>query len=248
MKILILSVFIFFTGCTHNLKTKEPKTAKFYFEKASQYKEKGNNAKALEKLTKIRQEFFSSSYNGQALLMMADIYFDQKKYKQASLTYTKYIKFYSDKKDYVLYQLGLSYKNQLPNRSEHDLSLTASALSAFNQLLALKEKSLYKKKAIKMRQEVLDKKAERELKIALFFKKQGWSQASFKRIQYFIKHYPKSPLMPKALLKAFELAKTLNKDSNQFKARLLKEYPQSPFAKLLNKDPSFLSVIKEKIL
>ncbi|MCZ0931967.1 MAG: outer membrane protein assembly factor BamD [Oligoflexia bacterium] len=249
MRFFLLSVFFFLLigGCAHNSKLKELKTAQFHFERASHYKEKGDNIKALENLTKIRQEFFYSPYNKRALLMTADIYFDQQKYQQSAQTYKKYQSLYSEKKDYVLYQLGLSYKNQLPRRAEHDLKFADPALRAFDQLLALREKSPYKKKALKALREILDKKAERELKTALFFKSQAWHQAGFKRIQYFIKHYPQSPLLPRALLTAFELAQKLNQNPEKFKERLLKEYPQSPSAQSLG-DNSFLSVIKQKIL
>ena len=178
--------------------------------------------------------------------MTADIYFDQKKYKQSAQIYKKYQSRYSEKADYVLYQLGLSYKNQLPQRAEHDLSLAKPALRAFDRLLILKD-TPYKQKALKARQEIINKRAERELKIALFFKTKNWQKASFNRIKYFIKVYPKSPLMPKALLTGFELAEKLNKDSEPFKQRLLKEYPQSSFTKKLGKS-SFLSIIKEKTL
>ena len=240
--------FLFFIGaCNHNSKSKELKTAQFYFEKANHYKNRGDEIKALEYLSNIRKKFFYSSYSKKALLMTADIYFDQEKYQQAVQTYKKYKLFYSENQDYVLYQLGLSYKNQLPNRVEHDLSLTAPALSAFEQLIALKGDSTYKKKALKARQEILDKKAERELKIALFFKTQGWDKAGLKRIQYFIKHYPNSLLMPQALLAGFELAKKLNQNPEEFKKRLLKKYPKSPEVKSLTNN-SFLILMRKKLL
>ena len=243
--IFSISFFSLLLNCAHN--SKKVQSAQSYFEKASRYKEKGNEIKALENLTKIRQGFFFSPYNKKALLMTADIYFDQKKYQQAAQTYKKYQQMHSQQKDYVLYQLGLSYKNQLPKRSEHDLSFAVPALKAFDQLLALKKKSPYKEKALKAKQEILNKKAERELKVALFFKTQGWHQASFNRIQHFIKRYPKSSFMPEALLTAFELAKKLNKNPDKFKERLLKEYPQSPSAQAVNKK-SLLFLIKQRIL
>ena len=248
MPIIVSLLSLFFVSCTHNLTSKKIKSVEFYFEKATHYKERGDNIKALENLKKIRQKFFSSPYSQKALLMTADIYFDQEKYPQAAQTYKKYLQIYFKKRDYVLYQLGLSYKNQLPKRSEHDLSLAKPALKAFDQLLALNIKSSYKPKALNARQEVLDKKAERELKTILFFKTQGWYQAGFKRVRYFFKHYPKSPLMPRALLTAFELAQKLNKNPEQFKKRLLKEYPQSSSTRSLNNNNSFLSLIKKKIL
>ena len=246
IRIVLLLFAPLLWNCAH--KSKEAQTAPFYFEKAKNYKKKGDYTKALENLMQIRQKFFSSPYNRKALLMTADIYFEQEKYQQSAQTYKKYQSLYPQKKDYVLYQLGLSYKNQLPRRSEHDLSLAQPGLKAFDQLLALKPSSPYKQKALKARQEIEDKKAERELKTALFFKTQGWRKASLKRIQYFIKHYPKSPLLAKALLTGFKLSQKLKLDPEPFKKRLLKEFPQSHEVRSLNESPSFFSVIKQKIL
>ena len=247
--LVCLGFFSVILGCAHSSHLTKSKSARFYFEKAISYKNKGDNIKALENLTKIRQEFFYSPYNQKALLLTADIYFDQEKYSQSAQTYDKYQQFYSEQKDYVLYQLGLSYKNRLPARAEHDLSMAEPALSAFEQLLALKEESPYKKKALTAKQEILNKKAERELKTALFFKTQAWYQAGLKRTQYFIQHYPKSPLFPKALLTAFELAQELNQQpmAEAFKKRLLEEYPQSPSAQSLSGN-SFFFLMKQKIL
>lgn len=247
MRFFILFIcFVSLIGaCNHNSKSKESKSVKFYFEKASFYKNKGNEIKALEYLSKIRKKNFYSPYRKKALLMTADIYFEQEKYQQAVQAYKKRLLFSSENQAYVLYQLGLSYKKQLPKRAEHDLSLTAPALSTFEKVTALKGDSIYKKKALKAKQEILDKKAERELKTALFFKSQGWNEAGLKRIQYFIKHYPNNSLMPKALLAGFEMAQKLDQKPEKFKERLLKEHPQSPEVKSLTKK-SFLN--RKKLL
>lgn len=244
-----LCLFFFLPNCAHN--TKEEKLSpKEYFEKALYYKNKGDNLKALEYLKTLRKRFFFSSYNQKALLLTGDIHFAQKKYKLASQTYEKHLSLYpTEKKDYILYQIGLSYKKQLPSRADQDLSLSEPALKALNALLNLKE-SLYKKQALIEKQEILDKKARKELKAALFYKSQKWHQASFKRIEHFIKHYPESPLKPKALLTAFQLTKILDKPSAPFKEELIKKYPDSEEAKWLykKKKDSLFSKWKDNLL
>ena len=100
--------------------------------------------------------------------MTADIYFDQRKFSQAVQSYEKYLNLYPYKqRDYALYQIGLSYKNQLPNRSEHDLSLSASAIKAFNALL--KSKSPYKQKALTAKQENFRSKSQQGVKNSFIF-------------------------------------------------------------------------------
>ena len=236
MPLFLVLPFIL-TSCIHNsAQNSKGISPKFYFDKAIYYKEKTNYAKALESLTELRKQFFYSRYNEKALLLTADIYFAQNKYPQAVQSYEKHLNLYPKAQtDYALYQLGLSYKNQLPYHSENDLSLAEPALKAFNALLNLKSASPYKQKAQIEKQKILDKKANKELKTALFFKTQGWSKASFNRIQYFIKNYPKSPMMPKALFTGFQLAHLLDKNPKKFKDSLIKNYPASQETRSLHK-------------
>ena len=245
-----LILFLFFTSCVHKSK-KEENNPKSHYDEALQKKDRGSYIDALEILTELRKKFFYSRYNQKALLLTADIYFTQYKYPLAVESYKKHLNLYPDKqKDYVLYQLGLSYKNQLPHRAEHDLSLAEPALKAFDALLNLKTSSPYKEKAQKEKQEIEEKKASRELKAALFFKGQGWHKASLKRVQDFIKNYPKSRLLPKALLTGFQLAGLLNKNPEEFKTHLIKSYPDSEEAKSLQEKntDSFFSQWKKKLL
>lgn len=225
----LLLLSLFFTACIHKSKNQKKETsAKVYFDKAVQYKGSKNYIKALEHLRELRKQFFYSRYNQKALLLTADIYFAQEKYSEAAQSYEKHLGLYPETETaYVLYQIGLSYQEQLPHRPDHDLGLSVPALEAFNKLLNLKESSPYKQKAEMERQKILNKKADKELKAILFYKKQGWNKAAFKRVQYFIENYPDSPLMPKALLEGFFLAKILNEDSESFKKRLIDNYPES---------------------
>ena len=251
MPLLLVLPFIL-TSCIHNSgKDSKEISPKFYFDKAIYYKEKANYTKALENLTELRKQFFYSRYNEKALLLTADIHFAQDKYPQAAQSYEKHLNLYPKaQKDYTLYQLGLSYRKQLPYRSDNDLSLADLALKAFDALLNLKSASPYKRKAQIEKQKILDKKASKELKTALFFKTQGWNKASFNRIQYFIKNYPKSPLMSKALLTGFQLAHLLDKNPKEFKDNLIKNYPASQEAKSIHKDKTIFdfSQWKHKLL
>ncbi len=249
MHFLIFLPFLLIS-CAHK-DTKKSNKPKYYFDKAVQYKEDKNYIKALENLTELRKNFFYSSYNQKAVLLTGDVYFAQEKYSNAAKSYEKHLKLYPRKEtDYVLYQIGLSYKEQLPKRSEHDLSLAEPALKVFEKLLNLKADSPYKEKAKIEKQKILDKKASKELKAILFYKTQGWDKAAFKRVEFFIKTYPKSPLMPKALLEGFRLAHILNKDSEAFKKNLIENYPDSEERKLINKKikDSTFSKWKKKLL
>ena len=251
MHFLLLLSF-FFTSCIHHSKDqKKEASAKLYFDKAVQYKDNKNYIKALEKLRELRKQFFYSRYNQKALLLTADVYFAQDKYSEAAQSYEKHLNLYPEiKKAYVLYQMGLSYQKQLPHRPDHDLSLSAPALKAFNKLLNLKEFSPYKEKAEIEKQKILNKKANKELKAILFYKTQGWNKPALKRVQYFIKSFPDSPLMPKALLEGFRLAKLLNEDSKPFKENLIENFPDSQEVQSIHTETkdSIFSKWKQRLL
>ena len=236
--------FFILTSCQNT--SKKIQTAEYYFKKAEKYKKKQNYPEALNHLFSIRKNFFESPYNQKALLMTADIHFDQKKYPQAVIGYKKYQKFYgSADQAYVLYQISLAYKNQLPKRADYDLSLANSALLTIEKLLSLN--SPYQEKALKMKQEILNKKVEKELKAVLFFEKLGWHKAGLKRAKKLLSLYPNSPFKPKILLASFHLAEKTKEDSSSFKKELLEKYSESPSAKALQ-DKSVLSQMKRNFL
>ena len=222
----LLFLFLCVSACRSA--EKDPVSPQFYFEKALKYKNRGSYIEALEQLSLLKKQFFHSSYNQKALLLSADIHFEKGEHTKAVAFYEKHIKLYPDtEKDYALYQLCRSFKKRLPSREDKDLSLAVPALKAFDRLLALKSPSPHKQKAQAQRQEILNKLAGRELKAVLFYKKIGRLRAGFIRLRQFIKDYPKSPLMPKALFEAVRLAGLLKEDPEPFKKSLFKNYPRS---------------------
>ena len=245
---LLVFLPVFLANCVQTPKPEEL-SAKEHFEKALENKKNKNYAKSIENLTDLRRFFFYSPYNQKALLLTADVYFLDRQYEQAIESYKKHLNLYPNKdKDYVLYKIGLSYRNQMPRLSSYDLSQSQPALEALNHLLSMEE-SQYKEKAVLIREEILNKQAEKQLNIALFYKKLRWNQTAFHRLNYVISNYPNSLIMPKAYLAAFQLAEVLNKNPEKFKEKLLKKYPDSEEAKsvLERKPPSLFSKWGKKI-
>ena len=76
-------------------------------------------------------------------------------------------------------------------------------------------------------------KSEKAFGTALFYSKKNWNQSAFNKLQELLEEYPKSPLLPKALLHSYKLAEKMNKKSSSFKKRLLKEFPKSKEAQSL---------------
>lgn len=252
MKFLFVLLPLFLLpGCKHFSSDSKKQPPKYYFDKAERYKEKQNYPEALSHLFSIRKNFFDSPYSQKALLMTADIHFEQEKYPQAITGYKKYQKLYgAADQAYVLYQMSLAYKNQLPKKADYDLSPANEALLKVTELLKLK--SSYQEKALKIKQEILNKKLEKEVKTVLFFEKLGWNEAGLKRAKRILLLHPKSYLKPKILLASVRLAEKSQQDPSAFEKELLEKYPESAYTKSLQKkayqNKSFINAIKEKIL
>ena len=252
MKFLfVLLPFFLLPSCKHFSSDSKKQPASYYFERAKRYKEKQNYSEALNQLFSIRKSFFDSPYNQKALLMTADIHFEQEKYPQAITGYKKYQKLYGvADQDYVLYQMSLAYKNQLPKKADYDLSLANKALLKLAGLLKLN--SSYQEKALKIKQEILNKQLEKEVKTVLFFEKLGWNEAGLKRAKRLLSLHPNSHLKPKILLASVRLAEKSQQNPSAFKKELLEKYPKSAYTKSLQKrayqNKFFIKAIKEKIL
>ena len=214
----------------------------FYLKQARKHKENKNYALALSSLTKLKERFFYGKWSPEALLLKADIYFQQAKYSSAIRHYKSYFRAYPLlKRDYALYQIGMSYKNQLPRRSVHDLKFAEPAIQAFDKLLRLKPSSAYKEKAFEAKKQIEGQLAEKDLRAILFYKKLAWDGPGLSRLKRFIKKYPESPLMPKALLAGLRMAERSKADPKNFKQALRDRYPDSPEFEKSKKRESFFS-------
>ena len=230
MPFVLLSLILL--SCSHTEKDTVP--AKTLYETALKQKEKKQYIQALETLTKLRKQFIYSPYSAQAQKLMADIYFEREDYTAATKEYKKLLKLYpKTDRDHALYQLGLAHLNRLPKTADRDISLGKKALKYFRELVQLKGQSPYKKKARERMKSLLALQAEKEFKIAVFYKRRGLKRASLKRLEHLFKKYPESPRIPQALLLASQIAE--GGKALKFKNRLLKKFPDSPSAGALKK-------------
>lgn len=233
--LLIILTLPFLLSCSNTQKD-EVIPAKSIYEKAVKQKEKNRLTEALETLRKLRKHFIHSSYSARARLLMGDIYFEMTDYHLAEEEYKQFLKVYSlDKKDYALYQLGLTHLKRLPNTADRDISHAKKALKYFRELESLKGFSSYKKMAREHIHFLLSLQAEKELKIAVFYKRRGLKDASLKRLEHIFHQYPETPLIPQALFLAWQMSEGEN--ATQFKNRLLKQFPNSPEANQIKPSP-----------
>ena len=245
-------IFLFlFTSCSHFSLSKRSSLdegdAKFHFEEASRLNEEGRYQKALDHLKKLRREYIYSEYSDKVSVMLGDVYFKQKKYKEASLAYERHLSFYPTvRRDYVLYSLGMSYKKQLPKRVDQDLNLSEEVLDYFDLI----QSPEYKEKALKERKDIEERLAQKALKAIQFFKKTGSKKIALKRVKDFVDRYPGSEVFPQVLKIGYEVSYDLKEDGTFFKDKLLKDYPVSPEAEFVQsyEGPTSFQKFRTKVL
>ena len=214
----------FLSSCS--LQEKTPETAAAFYKKALLEKEQNRYPKALETLNGMRKQFPYSSYNRKARLLLADIYFEQKKYLLAAEVYKRYLQIYPHTETaYVLNQLGLCHLHKLPSTPDRDISEAEEALFYFQKLLSLPEKHSYIKEAKKHKTFLLDLKAKKEFITASFYIKKGWLKGAFQRLVQLIENYPESSVISDTLLSALDLAKKLNQNPKPFEKQLKQKFP-----------------------
>ena len=219
-------------SCEHIQKNENTISAKTLLNQAISHKKKKNYLKALENLDTLNKNYAYDSRNQQASLLKADIYFEQKDYKNAQTQYKIFQKLYPHKKtNYVNHQLGLVYFFQIPSQPDRDLSVAQLSLDHFKTLS--RKKNPYRKQARKYIAKIHNLQAEKSFNAAAFYTKRKWDKAAYYKFQKFLKQYPRNKFTPQALLYSYQLAQKLGKPSKKFKKRLLKEFPKSKEAKLL---------------
>lgn len=231
-RLFIPCIWLSFLGCLFlswgcsSIKEKKSPTPGELYEKALSLKKKKNYPKALEVLTRMREQFPYSSYNPSARLLLGDIYFMEKKYTVSAEIYKKFRLIHPQtKKDYVLNQLGLCYLRQLPSSPDRDISKADTALIYFKELLNLPKKNPYRQEAEKHIAFLKDLKAKKEFITASFYIKRGWEEAALNRLNHVIQTYPESSINSKALLSAYNLAKKLKKSTESYKSKLESNFP-----------------------
>lgn len=222
-------------SCSHTEK-QQPKSAKAFYETALQQKQSKNYTDALETLRNLRKKFFYSAVSAKGRLLMGDIYFETGDFRPAENEYKMFLKIHPESEEgtaHALYYLSLSYMKRLPDTADRDISVSDKALKYLHQLTGLKNSGPYQTKAKARIQSLLNLKAEKEFKTAVFYHRTGRLKASMKRARRILSAYPKSPLIARVLFLAYQMSE--GERASEFKNRLLRDFPQSRPAKRLKK-------------
>ena len=236
----MLLLLVFTTGCatSSSLHTYAVTADKNYLQgKQALQEEAWLNAEKFFSFVKAR--FPYSQFAILAELGLADTQFGKKNYLQAALAYKLFLRFHPThpqvKTGYVSMRIGKSYYNLLPSnvfflppRQERDMANVVQAHDALKKFTLDYTDSPYLEEVKTILSECINRLAEHEMYVALFYWRDEKVRSTISRLQYLITHYFAAPQTPQALwLLGSAYTKTGDLDKAQAAWNtLIKAFPQ----------------------
>lgn len=236
----LLFIFIMtsaFFGCSSETKT--PDTAEAAFKIAQDYEKSERYQIAIQRYTDVKNKFPYSALATEAELAIADVYFKTEDYVESQVSYQNFREFHPKhpKIDYVVFRIGMSYYQQLPDTIDRDLSLANDAIYAFNEVTKKYPKSDYAAQAEEYKTKAYVMLTQKELYIADFYYQQEIYDSALLRYESAYRKYSGFGYDPRSLLGA---AKSAHKANDSDKAKkysdlLTSKFSDSPEAKELER-------------
>lgn len=238
-------VLLLFMGCASQEVNKEDADA--LYKSAEEAFQDEHYLVALEKYRDIKNRFPYSPRAVDAELRIADTYFAQESYIEAESAYEIFKELHPahPKSDYVQYQIGLSFYQQIPSDSARDLTAAYRAIEAFSVLEQKFPSSSYSEKAKEFSLEAKKRLAEHENYVANFYyQRQHYLSASY-RYSALLQDYPGLGYDEEALYRLVQSYYHIKMYENAKDAarRLLTKFPQTQYQKEIT---SLLEGIKTK--
>lgn len=216
-------------GCSSDEKRAE--TPEGLFAIAQEFEEGERYELAIQRYTEVKNKFPYSAYALRAELAVADVHYKQEAWPEAQVSYQTFRELHPThaKIDYVIFRIGLSFYNQLPETVDRDLTLAQDAIAHFDEVATRYPRSEHVAEAREKKLETLKKLAGKEAYIADFYFKRGIFDSALPRYEGLIQKYPELGFDEVALARAaISAAKTdqLPK-ARRYLTALKKRYPDS---------------------
>lgn len=243
---IILIALLILVSCATKEKKEAGKPGDLYVEGVRLTKEK-KYGKAIEKFNELRENYPFDPLASLAMLKLGDTYFTQKQYLLASGVYEEFLKAHPDDENipYILSRLGECYE-KLSLTIDRDQANTVKAIERYTFLKNRFPTSIYAKDADTRIARMNQKLADRELYVGEFYYRTFQYNAAIRRFEYFLKTYPNAKGADMALFYLGQSHREMGNfvTSDEYGARLRKDYPKSIYARSTTRERKSLQLVK----
>lgn len=231
MKTLILPLLIFaaLVGCSSTEKRSD--TPDGLFAIAQEFEAADRYELAILRYTEVKNKFPYSSFATKAELAIADVHFKAESWPEAQVSYQAFRELHPTHPQipYVVYRIGLSFYNQVPDTVDRDLTLAHDAIAAFDEVVRRFPSSEQAADAKVKREECLKRLAGKEEYIADFYFIRGMYDSALPRYEELLRAYPDLGFDAKALARAAISARRTDQreKARQYMGLLEKKFPDS---------------------
>ena len=155
---------------------------------------------AREAFRKITERHPNTSWAPRARFLIGEAFYREAEFDKAIKEFETFLAFYPRHEiaDLVQYRLAMAYYDQL-KPIEQDQGLTAKALEQFKKLVREYPDSRYATDALAKIDICRGKLAQKEVWVATYYFSQGNPRAARQRLEFVLKEYPRTLVIPETL-------------------------------------------------
>lgn len=189
-----LTTLLLMTACAKSPTVPPAVQASVHFQEGERLFEKGLYPDAIAAWEKVRESYYSPELNTLVELKIAEAYFLDGKYIEATAAYEAFLKSQPDhpRVPDVLFQLGLCYQRQML-KIDQDQTTTLQALAAFETLLQRYPQDPRQEEVRSYIAACLTQLAAHEIVVGQYYLKAGKYQAAINRFEGVFRKYPAYP-------------------------------------------------------
>lgn len=223
-------------ACSNKQPVNDQLTAEVLYDQALAKLHNRKWTDAIEMFERFTIQFPQHPRVQEARFRLAEGYFGKKEYITAATDFSRLANDYpaGPFADDARFKVCESYYKLSP-KPQLDQLYTRSALDHCQSLISYYETSDFTPKAREMLLDLRTKLALKEYIAAEFYFKNKAYDSAIIYYELAVRNYADTPIAPRALMRLYETYQILNykDEADAAKARLLKDYPTSPEAKLL---------------
>ena len=189
---------------------------------------------ARDSFRKIVERHPNSSWAPRARFLLGEAWYREAEFDKAVKEFETFLAFYPRHQiaDLVQYRLAMSYYDQL-KPVEQDQGLTVKAMEQFRRLVKTYPESRYATDALAKIDICRGRLAQKEVWVATYYFSQGNPGAARQRLEFVLKEYPRTLVIPETLYTLAEVnfAEGKNREAVELLRQLVNDYSFSEWGK-----------------